>query len=204
LEGLFVTEFGGRKADHPIDKLFLQRWSPRAFTGEEISVETLLTILEAARWAPSAYNAQPWRFLYARRHTPSWGLFLSLLGDFNRLWAEKAAALVVIVSQTAMTPPGSDKQVPSYSHSFDAGSAWTYLALQGMLSGWATHAMTGFDRDRALVELNVPEGYRVEAAVAIGRQGEASSLPENLAAREKPNDRLPLKGLVFEGGFPPR
>jgi len=199
-----VTEFGGRKADYPIDKLFLQRWSPRAFTGEEIPVEALHTILEAARWAPSAYNAQPWRFLYAQRHTPSWGLFLSLLGDFNRLWSEKAAALVVIVSQTTMTPPGSDKEVPSYSHSFDAGAAWSSLALQAALSGWATHAMTGFDRDRAVVDLNVPAGYRVEAAVAIGRQGNPSSLPENLAAREKPNDRRPLAELIHEGGFPPR
>jgi nitroreductase len=197
-----MTTANARTADHPIDKLFLERWSPRAFTGEAISEAALATLFEAARWAPSSYNSQPWRFLYARRDTPQWEVFLGLLNDFNRSWAKQAAALVVIVSRSTMRPPGADKDIPSHSHSFDTGAAWANLALQATLSGWQAHGMVGFDINRAFATLNVPEGYRVEAAVAIGRRGDPSLLPEALAAREKPSGREPLAEIALEGGFP--
>ncbi len=196
------TEANGRKADYPIDPLFLERWSPRAFTGEEISEQELFTILEAARWAPSSYNSQPGRFLYARRNTPSWEIFLGLLIGFNQSWAKNASALIVVVSNSVMLPPDANKPVPSHSHSFDAGSAWGFLALQAVRLGWYAHAMVGFDMDRAFTELNVPVGYRVEAAVAIGRRGDKSMLPEATRAREVPSGRQPLSQLAFEGGFP--
>ncbi len=196
-----MTTVNGRTADHPIDKLFLERWSPRAFTGEAIPEAELATIFEAARWAPSSYNSQPWRFLYARRDTPAWEHFLSLLIEFNRSWSKEAAALVILVSKQTMLVGG--KEVPSYSHSFDAGAAWQSLALQATLLGWAVHGMVGFDKERAATELNVPADYRVEAAIAIGRKGDPSLLPEGVRAREVPSPRNPLSSLVFEGGFPP-
>jgi nitroreductase len=199
-----VTTANGRTADHPIDKLFLERWSPRAYTGEAIAEAELATIFEAARWAPSSYNSQPWRFLYARRDTAHWLTFLGLLNEFNQSWAKNAAALVILVSRATMLPPGAEKEIPSHSHSLDAGAAWANLALQARLIGWDAHAMVGFDINRAFATLNVPEGHRVEAAIAIGRRGPASLLPEGLAAREKPNDRKPLAETVFEGGFPGR
>ena len=192
----------GRSSDYSIDKQFLDRWSPRAFTGEAISDETLMTIFEAARWAPSSYNSQPWRFIYAKRDTPHWETLLGLLIEFNQSWAKNAAALVIIVSRETMQPPGADKAVPSHSHSFDAGAAWGYLALQAQHLGWDTHGMIGFDIAKAFGTLNVPEGYRVEAAVAIGKRGDPSILPEKVAAREKPSDREPLSTTVFEGSFP--
>jgi len=197
-----MTTANGRTADHPIDPLFLERWSPRAFTGETISEAELATLLEAARWAPSSYNSQPWRFLYARRDTAHWEKFLGLLNDFNRSWAKQAGALIVVVSKLTMRPPGSDKDIPSHSHSFDAGAAWGALALQATRSGWQAHAMVGFDIPRATTELKVPEGHRVEAAIAIGRQGPPSLLPEGMAAREKPSGREPLASIALEGGFP--
>jgi nitroreductase len=197
-----MTTANGRTADHPIDKLFLERWSPRACTGAEIPEAELATIFEAARWAPSSYNSQPWRFLYARRGTAHWGTFLGLLNEFNQSWAKQAAALIVVVSRATMLPPGAPKEIPSHSHSFDAGAAWANLALQASLSGWHAHAMAGFDIDKAFETLSVPEGHRVEAAVAIGRRGDAALLPEALAAREKPNDRKRLAEIAFEGGFP--
>jgi nitroreductase len=197
-----MTTANGRTADHPIDTLFLDRWSPRAFTGEAIEQTTLATILEAARWAPSSYNSQPWRFLYARRDTPAWTRFLDLLNPFNRSWCEPAAALIVVVSRETMRPPGAEQDVPSYSHSFDAGAAWGSLALQTTKLGWSAHGMVGFDMAAAKTALRIPDGYRVEAAVAIGRRGAASLLPEGLAAREVPSPRLPLAELAFEGGFP--
>ena len=115
---------------------------------------------------------------------------------------KNASALIVIASNSVMLPPGSDKPVPSHSHSFDAGSAWGYLALQAVRLGWYAHAMVGFDMNRAFTELNVPVGYRVEAAIAIGRRGDKSMLPEATRARELPNDRKPLSELALEGGFP--
>jgi len=197
-----MTTANGRSADHEIDPLFLNRWSPRAFTGEAMAAADLYRVFEAARWAPSSYNSQPWRFLYALRDTSHWETFLGLLNEFNRSWAKAAGALVVVVSKQTMRTPGSDKDVPSYSHSFDAGAAWANLALQASLQGWQAHAMVGFDIPRATTELKVPDGYRVEAAVAIGRQGPASLLPEGLAAREKPSPREPISSFAFAGGFP--
>ncbi len=199
-----MTAANTRTSEHPIDPLFLERWSPRAFTGEAIDPGELSTILEAARWAPSSYNSQPWRFLYARRDTEHWGRFLGLLAPFNQGWAKDAAALVVLVSNPMMRPPGSDKEVPSHSHSLDAGAASGFLALQAVRLGWHAHGMVGFDMERAFSELSVPVGFRVEAAYAIGRKGDPAKLPEPLRAREQPNDRLPLDQLAFEGGFPPR
>lgn len=191
-----------RVADHPIEPVFLDRWSPRAFTGEPIGEADLLTILEAGRWAPSSYNSQPWRFLWARRDTPHWDAFLDLLVPFNRGWAKDAAALMILVSNSLMRPPGAPADVPSHSHSLDAGAASANIALQALKMGWHTHGMVGFDIERAFTLLRVPSGHRVEAAYAIGRRGDPSALPDMLREREHPNERRPLNELAFEGGFP--
>jgi flavin reductase (DIM6/NTAB) family NADH-FMN oxidoreductase RutF/nitroreductase len=198
-----------RIPDYPIDALFLQRWSPRAFTAESIPEAELMTIFEAARWAPSCFNSQPWRFLYVRRDTPGWDKFLGLLIEFNQGWARNASALVIIVSNTLMKNPSrasitaaTDEWVPSYTHSFDAGAAWAQLGLQAMLSGWRAHAMVGFDMELARTELKVPDHFRIEAAVAIGRQGHKSTLGERLQKHEQPSEREPLSAIALEGGFP--
>ncbi|MCB8880463.1 nitroreductase family protein [Acidisoma cellulosilytica] len=190
-----------RDADHEIEPIFLERWSPRAFTEEEISEADLFSMFEAARWAPSSYNSQPWVFIYARRSSPNWEKLLGLLNEFNQSWAKRAGAIVIIASHTTMLPPGAEKAIPSHSHSFDAGAAWNALALQGSKLGWHAHAMVGFDIPRAFAELNFPEGVRVEAAVAIGRQGDKSILPEGLAKREAPSPRKPITDFAFEGSF---
>ncbi len=196
-----MTTIGNRTADHPIDPIFLERWSPRAFTGEAMPEADLMTIFEAARWAPSSYNSQPWRFVYARRDTPHWEAMLSLLNDFNRSWAKDAAVVIILASNSLMKPPGADKAVPSHSHSLDAGSAWAQMALQATRSGWYAHGMVGFDVARAFAELDFPEGHRVEAAIAIGRKGDPGLLPESLRGREMPSGRNPLSAHVFEGKF---
>ena len=100
-----------RQSDHPIDPLFTRRWSPRAFTGEHISESTLLSLLEAARWAPSAFNAQPWRFIYGRSDTPSWQPIFDNLVEFNRGWAHRAAALIVVLSQKRYLAPGATERL---------------------------------------------------------------------------------------------
>ncbi len=198
-----MTTANARESEYPIDPLFLERWSPRAFTAEPIAEADLLTMIEAARWAASSYNSQPWRFLYARRGTAPWDGFLGLLAEANRSWAKDAAALLVLVSNSLMRIPGAEREVPSHSHSLDAGAASANFALQAARMGWQAHGMVGFDRERAFAELRVPQGYRVEAAYAVGRVGSPDQLPEALRAREAPNGRRPLAEIALEGGFKP-
>ncbi|HKH81788.1 MAG TPA: nitroreductase family protein [Methylovirgula sp.] len=197
-----MSETNPRVADYPIDRQFIERWSPRAFTGEPVPEFDLHTMFEAARWAPSSSNLQPWRFLYALGGTPDFERFLALLVEGNRVWAKNAGALIILISKTTQPVSGTDKVVPSRTHSFDTGTAWGFLALEAMRLGWAAHGMAGFDVERSMVDLKIPEDYRPEAAIAIGRRGDKSALPEYLRAREFPNSRHPQKDFVFEGGFP--
>lgn len=190
-----------RNPEYPIDPIFINRWSPRAFSGEELPEATLFSFFEAARWSPSAYNSQPWRFLYARRNTPQWPVFLDLLAEFNRSWAQNASALVFALSKKSFTPPGKTESIQMVSHSFDAGSAWTGLALQASLSGWHTHGIGGFDRAKTRETLGIPEDYALEAAIAIGKQADKSILPVGLQEREQPSLRRPVAEWVAEGLF---
>ena len=186
-----------RKAGHRIDNLFLDRWSPRAMSGEEIEEEELMTLFEAARWAPSAYNNQPWRILYARRQSEHWPLFFGLLAETNKAWARNAAALLLFVSKTTFDHNGK----PSITHSFDTGAAWENLALQGFLKDYVVHGMQGFDYDRARKSLGVPDEFSIEAMVAVGKPGKKELLPEAMQGRESPGDRRELAGTVCEGPF---
>ncbi len=196
-----MTSSNNRESQYPIDKLFLDRWSPRAYSNETMPEADLLTILEAAHWAPSASNLQPWRFVYALRGSENWDKFLSLLIEFNQGWAKSAAALLFVVSRTHSGELGSAEQKPSYSHSFDAGAAWGFLAIQAHLAGYEAHGMGGFHVEKSYEVLGIPEGFRVEAAVAIGKVGDKNQLPEKLKERETPNDRKPLSELAFNGTF---
>jgi nitroreductase len=196
-----MTTSNSRTAEHAIDRQFLDRWSPRAFTQDRIPEATLLTFLEAARWAPSSYNSQPWRFVYARRDTPDWERFLGFLNPFNRGWAQHAAAIVIVLSKRSFTPPGASEEVASPTHSFDAGAAWGYLALQASLSGWKAHGLAGIERDTIRAELAIPDGFAIEAAIAIGRPGDKTSLSESLQTREAPSPRIPLQAIATEGRF---
>jgi len=191
-----------RQTPHPIDPLFLDRWSPRAFDAAPMPEADLLTLFEAARWAPSAFNAQPWRFLYARRDDADWPLFLSLLIPWNQGWAHSASVLIYILSDTLPFTGKDGAPAPSHTHSFDAGAAWACLALQATKLGYLAHGMSGIELDRAREELRVPERFRIEAAVAVGRLGDPATLPEKLRAREAPSERLPLEERVFHGRFP--
>ena len=190
-----IREF--RKPEYDVDPVFLNRWSPRAMSGEPIGEEALRSLFEAARWAPSANNNQPWRFVYARRDTPHWQPFFDLLADLNRVWAVRAAALVVVVSKTTFDHNGKF----SRTHSYDAGAAWENLALQGSLKGLVVHGMQGFDYDRARELLKLPDGYQVEAMAAIGKPGKRESLPEKYREREFPSDRKKVSEIVMEGFF---
>jgi nitroreductase len=196
-----TTSSNYRQADYPIEPSFLNRWSPRAFTAETISETELLTVLEAGRWAPSAYNSQPWRFVYALRGTEQWDRVFPILNEFNQGWAKSASALVIMVSKTHFAAPGTTEEKPSHSHSFDTGAAWGAIAHQAQLLGFQAHGMTGLHFDKAVEILGIPDGYRVEAAAAIGRLGNKAQLPDYLQASETPSPRRPLAEIAFNGIF---
>ncbi|WP_121118589.1 nitroreductase family protein [Croceibacterium ferulae] len=189
-----------RRSDLPVSPTVLKRWSTRAFDGREMPHEDLLTMLEAGRWAPSAFNAQPWTFLYAMRDDDHWADFLSLLIPFNAMWASTASALVFVVSDTM--PDVGKGPAPSHSHSFDSGAAWAMVAWQAAEMGYMTHAMTGLDFERASVQLGLSPTVRLEAAFVVGRQGDGAQLPDYLLAREEPSDRKPLVEIALRGPFP--
>lgn len=192
-----------RRAAYPIDPLFLERWSPRAFDRSEIPEADLRTILEAARWAPSAFNSQPWRFLYARRGGADWERFLDLLIPWNRSWAQSASALAFLLSDSLpFTDKTTGAPAPSTTHSFDAGAAWACLALQASRLGYHAHGMSGIQYELARAELAIPDRYVINAACAIGRLGDPATLPEKLRARESPSDRKPQEAFVHAGNFP--
>lgn len=188
-----------RTADHPIDPDIVARWSPRSFDGSPLAFADLAPLFEAARWAPSASNHQPWRFAYSLRGDGFWDEFLNCLAPMNAVWAGRASALVILLSDRYATLPGKDQPVLSATASFDAGAAWSLLALQGAKLGLATHAMAGFDRERAGVAAGAGENFKPEAMIAIGRRGPASDLPDALRAREAPSPRRPITGSVFHG-----
>ncbi|MFL6861954.1 MAG: nitroreductase family protein [Allosphingosinicella sp.] len=192
-----------REPHHPVDPLFLERWSPRAFDGSDIPDEDLMTLFEAARWAPSAFNSQPWRFLYAKRGDANWERFLSLLIPWNQGWAHSASVLIYIVSDTLpFVDKASGAPAPSTTHSFDAGAAWACLALQASLMGYHAHGMSGIQFDLARAELALPERYQLNAACVVGRIGDPAMLDEKLRAREVPSDRKSVEEFAFAGDFP--
>jgi len=186
-----------RTADHDIDPQFLARWSPRAMNGEPVTQADLLRLLEAARWAPSGGNTQPWRFGYARKGTADFERYFDALLEGNRLWCVNAGALLVVASRTTR---GEGKPLPT--HSFDAGAAWMSLALQGAKMGLVVHGMGGYTEAAIREAAHLSTDLHVEAMVAVGNPGKVEDLPEKLQGREVPSLRDPVSSFAFEGRFP--
>lgn len=188
-----------RTAHPSVLPLIVERWSPRAFDGSAVPQEDLDVIFEAAGLAASAYNYQPWRFAYAHKGDANYDAFLSALIPFNQSWAKDAGVLVFAVSDELMRSEKGNN--PNHSHSFDTGAAWGHAALQATAMGYHTHGMSGVDFDKAAEVLDVPEGFRVEMAFVIGKQGDVSQLPEMLQEREVISTRKPVGEIAFAGPF---
>jgi len=156
-----------------------------------------MRLFEAARWAPSSFNAQQWHALYAHRETEHWPVFFDLLVEANKVWARNAAVLVVFISRKTFEHDNE----PSVTHSYDAGAAWENFALQGFRQNLVVHGMEGFDYERARADLRIPAEFQIEAMAAVGRPGSKEVLPEKLQKRETPNDRRKVRESVFEGPF---
>ena len=186
-----------RTSEYPINPLILSRWSPRSMTGEELGDDDIMSLFEAARWAPSSFNNQPWRFIYAKRNTAYWDRLFNLLVDVNKTWAKNAALLAVVISRKNF----EFNEKPARTHQFDTGSAWENLALEASSRGIVAHGMQGFDYEKAKTELGIPADFEVMAMIAIGKRGPKENLPTELQVKEKPNDRKALKDIIMEGTY---
>lgn len=189
-----------RQPDADIDPRFLDRWSPRAMRPDALTPAQLASLFEAMRWAPSCFNEQPWRVVYAESSaTEDHARLCGLLVPANQSWACRAPLLLILFARRSF----SHNDKPNRTAAFDVGSAWMALALEARVLGLYSHAMAGFDTARAYSELGVdPEKYEALAAVAVGALGDPADLPENYRARETPSGRKPQSHFVFPGRFP--
>lgn len=186
-----------RKPEADISQLIYTRWSPRAMTGEAMRQEELLPLFEAARWAPSSYNGQPWHFIVAVTPKDK-ATFMTFLVEFNQQWCKNASALVVIISRNNFAHNNNLNK----HHSFDTGAAWCLLALEGARRGLVVHGMAGFDEEKVRQELKVSSEYTVEAMCAIGKLAEFNVLPDDIAKMETPSQRKKVGEFVnWEGKF---
>ena len=181
----------------PLHDLLKRRWSPRAFSEQPVGPDIVLTLLEAARWAPSSSNEQPWRFVVATKQDPTdHDRLLACLLEGNRKWAYRAPVLMMSVARMDFEEDGRPNR-----HAFhDVGLATENLLLQATVLGLVAHPMAGFDIEKARADLKIPSGYEPVAMIAVGYPGELSVLPDYLQQRElKPRERKPLTEIAFSG-----
>ncbi len=182
-----------RQFNHMIMKLIQERWSPRAFSEQPVSQEDILGLLEAARYAPSCFNEQPWRFIIANQ-PDTLEKARGALTDKNRRWADKAPVLILILARQNF----EKNNEPNYWHAFDAGTAWGFLALEAHHRGLITHAMGGFFPEVARKAFEISEEHAVITIVAVGYMGDGEKLPEELLEKENPGMRKPLSELILD------
>ena len=185
--------------EYPIHPLLAGRRSIRAFASTRVEPETLASLMEAARWAPSCMNEQPWSFIVATKANKSdFDRLLGCLLEFNVQWAQHAPVLLLSVAKLTFKSTGQPNR-----HAFhDVGQAIANLTFQATVSGLAVHQMGGFDVEKARREFSIPQGYEPVAAAAIGYPGNSAELPEKLRKKDaSPRTRKPLTNFVFEGGW---
>ena len=187
-----------RKPGHEIDPLILSRWSARAMSGEGITDEELMRLFEAARWAPSSANTQPWRFIYAKREDKeNFERLYNLLKGNNLRWNKNAAALALVITKKY----DDEKERELSKAEFDAGCAFENLALQATAMKLVAHPMGGYDNERAVSDLNIPNNYKTIAMIGIGKPANPDVLDEDLRAREVPSQRKPAEEIIMKGIF---
>jgi nitroreductase len=182
---------------YPIHDLLRQRWSPRAFDDRPIEPEKLRSLFEAARWAPSSNNGQPWRFIVANKDNETeWDRLLACLVEGNRTWAYRAPVLILSVASLMF----EDDSTPNRHALHDTGMAVENLVLQATALGLSAHQMAGFDVEKARADLKIPSGYEPVAMIAVGYPGDLASLPDRLRERElQPRSRRPISEWTFSG-----
>ena len=182
--------------EHPVLDVIRSRWSPAIYSPQTVEPEKLLSILEAARWAPSSYNAQPWIFLVARKEEPEeFARMLSCLVPGNVAWAQHVPVLMISVAKLQFDHNGSANR-----HAFhDTGIATGFLMLQAAALGVLAHGMAGFDATKARELYGIPESHEAVAAIGVGYPGDEQGAPEELRKRNQRRPRRTLNQFVFEG-----
>ncbi len=175
---------------------FHERWSPRSFAAREVSPETLKKVFEAARWAASSFNEQPWRFLVGRRGDSAYKKIFASLGEFNQKWARTAPVLILGAAKTKFSHNDAENRHALY----DLGAAASYMTLEAAALGLATHQMAGFDPEAARKAFGIPEEYALGSVIALGYQGEPAALgDQTLIERETAaRARKPPGEFVFK------
>jgi nitroreductase len=184
------------EVEHPVLDVIRSRWSPAIYSSQTVEPEKLLSILEAARWAPSSYNAQPWSFLVARKEDPQeFSRMLSCLVPANVVWAQHVPVLMISVAKRQFDHNGAVNR-----HAFhDTGIATGFLMLQAADLGILAHGMAGFDAAKAREVYDIPESHEAVAAIGIGYPGDEHGASEELVKRNQHRPRRLLKDFVFEG-----
>lgn len=184
--------------NHPINELLQQRWSPRAFSGKQVEKEKLQSILEAARWAPSAYNEQPWRFIVGIKGDGTWDRICETLVEWNRQWACKAPVLILNIGKKTHEYNGKN----NVTFKYDTGQAVAMMVTEAVNQGLFSHQMSGFDAEKAAELFDIPDDYQAISVTAVGYYGNAEDLPEDMYKSEmEERKRKSLKELVFSGKF---
>lgn len=181
-----------RTYNYDVLEVVKNRWSPRAFSSEKMPHEDIEAILEAARYAPSCFNAQPWRFIIANEEEDL-KILRSFLMDSNYTWAKAAPVLILVLTKNIFD---HNQKVNHYAK-FDTGAAWGILSLEAVSRGYQTHAMAGFHHQQARDELNIPEEYDLTAMIALGKPGSLEYLDKQFHPREKPNTRIKLEEIML-------
>lgn len=184
---------------HDIHPLLRGRRSPRAFSSQSIPEADVLSLLEAARWSPSAVNEQPWNFIVIpREDTTTFERALSCLAEGNVVWAQHVPLLILSVARLVRTRDGS----PNGSALYDLGQSVAHLTVQAAALGLSVHQMGGFSAELAREVFAIPRDHAPVTFIAVGYQGDSESLPEPLRERERaPRERKPLAAFVFGGGW---
>ncbi len=183
---------------YPIETLLQRRWSPRAFAPQPVERELLLRLFEAARWAPSSYNEQPWRYVVATQENPERLKEAQSVLSPGNAWATKAPVLICSVAQLTL----ARNQKPNRHALHDVGAASENFLLQAVALGLFAHQMAGFDVEKARAVFQIPEGYEPAAMIALGYPAPLESLTEDQRAyEEKPRVRRSLQEFVFDGRF---
>ncbi len=183
--------------EFPVNELIQNRWSPRAFSDKPVPQEVLRSLFEAARWAPSSSNEQPWAYIVATKDdAENFEKSLGALVEFNANWAKKAQVLVIAVAELAF----AKNNAPNRNAQYDVGAASLQLSIEATARGLVVHQMAGFDPETAREAYDIPQGWEPIAAMAIGYPGDAASLPEPLQSREKaPRSRKRIREFVMSG-----
>lgn len=183
--------------EYDVHQIIKERWSPRSFSDQEIKPDLIQQLFDAARWAPSSFNEQPWRFIYARKEEPEqFQKLYEVMGDFNQSWAGDASLLILNIAKDRFSKDGKPNRVAKY----DLGAALAYFTFEATRHDLYVHQMAGIDQDKAKEIFGIPEGYNAVTMAAVGYMGDADELEGNLKETEvSERTRKNINEIAFQG-----